>query len=156
MPPVSETATLLDRLKATARDLVSLTSAASRQQMARRATPREWSGDMVVGHLADAELVYAVRLKQALVEDRPHFAPYEENAWVERFARVEEDLKDTLARRRAARDHTVRILESLEDAEWRRVGIHATRGELTVRQLAALLADHDRQHLDQLRRALAG
>jgi hypothetical protein len=111
---------------------------------------------MVVSHLADAELVYAVRVKQVLVEDRPHFFPYDENAWVERLSRVEEDVKDTLARWRVAREHTVRVLESLEDAEWRRTGVHQTRGELTLRQVAALLAEHDRQHLDQLRKALAG
>lgn len=153
--PVSETANLIERLKATTRDLVSLTSGVSASRLARRPSARDWSAAMVVAHLADAELMYGVRVKQVLVDDRPHFLPYDENSWVERFARVEEDLKDTLARWRALRDHTVRLLESLEDPEWRRTGVHSTRGELTLRQLVSLLADHDRQHLDQLRRALA-
>ena len=152
---MAEPANVLERLRATARDLVSLTSGASRAQMERRPSPRDWSAAMVVAHLADAELVYGQRIKQVLIEDRPHFAAYDENAWVERFSRVEEDLKDTLARWRANREHTVRLLESLEDGEWRRVGIHPARGEMTMRQLAALLAEHDRQHLDQLRRCVS-
>lgn len=153
--PVSETANLVERLRATARDLVSLTSGVSPARMQRRPTSRDWSAAMVVAHLADAELVYGQRFKQVLVEDRPHFVNYDENAWVERFSRIEEDLKDTLARWRANREHTIRLLESLEDAEWRRAGVHPVRGEMTMRQLLALLAEHDRQHLDQLRRAVS-
>jgi len=152
---VSEPANVLERLRATARDLVSLTSGVSAQRLTRRPTPRDWSAVMVVAHLADAELVYGLRIKQVLIDDRPHFMAYDENAWVERFSRVEEDLKDTLARWRANREHTIRVLESLEDVEWRRAGVHPQRGEMTLRQLAALLADHDRQHLDQLRRAVS-
>lgn len=153
---MSETANLIERLKATARDLVSLTSGLSAAALQRRPSLRDWSAAMVISHLADAELVYALRVKQVLVDDRPHFMPYDENAWVERFTRVEEDVKDALARWRLVREHTVRLLESLEDAEWRRAGVHSARGELSMRQLVTLLADHDRQHLDQLRRALAG
>ncbi|MDQ1436712.1 MAG: hypothetical protein QOK43_341 [Acidimicrobiaceae bacterium] len=111
---------------------------------------------MVVTHFADAELVYAVRVKQVLAEDGPHFAPYDENSWLVRTARLEEELRDTLARWRILREHTVRVLGSLEEAEWHRSGIHATRGEITMRQLVGLMAEHDRTHLDQLRRALAG
>jgi hypothetical protein len=154
--PASEHAVTLERLKATARDLVSLTSGVPRSELERRPAPREWSAVMVVAHLADAELVYGMRFKQMLSEDRPQLAPFDENAWAERFSRVEEDVKDTLARWRLLREHSVRVLETLEDAEWRRSGVHGQRGELTVRQVATLLADHDRQHLDQLRRAVAG
>jgi hypothetical protein len=151
----SEPAATLDRLRATARDLVSLTSGVDRAVLTRTPGPREWSAAQVVGHLADAELVYAFRLKTILCEDRPHIQAYDENAWSERFARVDEDLKDTLARWRMLREHNVRLLDSLEEAEWRRAGVHAERGEMTIRAVASRMADHDRSHLDQIRRALA-
>lgn len=146
---------MLERLRATARDLVSLTSGVDRATLQRRRSARDWSASMVIAHLADAELVYALRVKQVLIDDRPHFAAYDENAWVDRFSRVEEDLKDTLARWRANREHLIRLLEALDDAEWRRAGVHPVRGEMTMRQLVALLVEHDRQHLDQLRRAVS-
>ncbi|HZQ27915.1 MAG TPA: DinB family protein [Acidimicrobiales bacterium] len=152
----SEHAASLDRLRATARDLVSLTSSADRARLHRAPGPREWSAAQVVGHLADAELVYAVRFRQMIVEDRPHLAAFDEDAWAQRFALLDDELKDTVARWRALRDSTLRLLDSLEDADWRRAGVHAERGELNVRQMAALLADHDRSHLDQIRHALAG
>ena len=153
--PGAEHANLLERLKTTARDLVSLTSGVPRARMDKRPGPRDWSAAMVLSHLADAELVYGLRIKLILSEDRPHLTPFDENAWTERNARLEEDVKDVLARWRVLREHNVRLLESLEDAEWRRAGVHAQRGEMSIRQVAALLAEHDRGHLDQLRRAVS-
>ena len=153
--PGAEHANLLERLKTTARDLVSLTSGVSRTRLDRLPGPRDWSAAMVLSHLADAELVYGLRLKMILTEDRPHLAPFDENAWTERNVRLEEDVKDVLGRWRLLREHNVRLLESLEDAEWRRAGVHAQRGEMSIRQVAALLAEHDRGHLDQLRRAVS-
>jgi uncharacterized damage-inducible protein DinB len=152
----SELAATLDRLRGTARELVSLTTNVDRARMHRQPGPREWSAAQVVGHLADAEMVYAVRFRLMIVEDRPHLTAFDEDAWVQRFALLDDDLKETIARWRALRDSTLRVLDSLEDADWRRSGVHAERGELNVRQMAALLADHDRGHLDQIRHALAG
>jgi len=154
--PSSEHAALVERLKATPRDLVSLTSGVSAAALARRPAPREWSAGMVLAHLADAELVYGFRIKMILTEDRPLLVPYDENAWTERFSRVDDDVRDVLARWRLLREHHLRLFESLEDSEWRRAGVHSQRGEMSVRQVASLMAEHDRGHLDQLRRALAG
>jgi hypothetical protein len=154
--PASEHASLIERLKATPRDLVSLTSGASSAALGRRPGPREWSAAMVLVHLADAELVYGYRIKMILTEDRPLITPYDESGWTERSSRVEEDPKDVLARWRLLREHHLRLMESLDDAEWRRAGVHSQRGEMSVRQVVAAMAEHDRQHLDQLRRALAG
>ncbi|MDQ1443754.1 MAG: hypothetical protein QOI20_218 [Acidimicrobiaceae bacterium] len=154
--PGSEHVVLIDRLKTTARDLVSLTSGVTRAALDRRPAPREWSAAMVLTHLAEAELVYANRIKLALVEDRPHFPPVVPDAIVERLSRVDEDVKETLARWRVNREHAVRLLESLEEPEWRRPAVHPTRGELSLRQVVSLLADHDRNHLDQLRKAVSG
>ena len=41
-------------------------------------------------------------------------------------------------------------------AQWRRGGMHPQRGRLTVEDFVTELAWHDDNHLDQLRRALAG
>ena len=41
-------------------------------------------------------------------------------------------------------------------ADWERGGMHPTRGRLTMRDFAGLMAGHDDNHLDQLKRALDG
>ena len=150
------TADAVDRLKATARDLVSLVGGADAARLRRSPGRGEWSAATVVAHLADAELVYAFRLRAIVAEDKPLLAAFDEAAWAERFAALETDTRQSLARWRAVREATIRLLESLAPAEWDRTGMHQARGVMSVAHVARLLVDHDATHLDQIRAALAG
>jgi hypothetical protein len=47
-------------------------------------------------------------------------------------------------------------LRKLEPDQWTRGGIHPVRGRFTLDDFATLMAWHDDNHLDQLRRALEG
>lgn len=147
--------TVVARLKATVRDLLALVNGASAAQLAQVPDGEEWSPAMVVTHLADAEMVYGHRVRMMLTTDRPFLAPYDQSAWVQRFHELEVDAKTTMARWRALREANLRVFESLDDGEWKLSGLHAERGELSVLQVAAVMADHDRDHLSQMRRGLA-
>ena len=151
----ADVSTHVARLRSTGRDLVSLVTGADAAALHREPEPGEWSAATVVSHLADAELVYAVRLRLIIAEDRPMLTAFDENAWAERFGELDEDPKDSLARWRALRDNNLRLIDSLVEGEWERSGIHAQKGLLTVAGVVKLLAEHDRAHLDQIRRALA-
>lgn len=155
MSRTGEPSTYVDRLKGTARDLVSLISAADPAACRRRPGIGEWSASTTVAHLADAELVYAVRLRMIVAEERPLIAGYDENAWAERFGGLDPDPKESLQRWRTIRENTVRLLESLAPAEWERTGMHQERGVMSVLAVAKLMTEHDKGHLDQIRRALA-
>jgi hypothetical protein len=152
-PP--DPASSLARLKATARELVALLGTAKEAELRRAPEAGEWSPATVVSHLADAELVYGVRLRMILTGDRPYIPAYDENAWVDRFAELDTDTKETLQRWRHVRDVNLRLFDSLDPDEWRLSGLHAERGELTVAAVAGLMAKHDHDHLDQIRAGLA-
>ena len=154
MPSASHTLAL-DRMKATPRDLVSLVTGADPSTLRRSPGRGQWSAAAVVAHLADAELVYSVRLRMMIAEPDPLLPAFDEKAWSDRFTDLEEDPKEALARWRTLRDANVRLLESLVDAEWTRSGMHEERGQMNVGDVVKLLADHDRTHLDQIRAALA-
>ncbi|HEX2039569.1 MAG TPA: DinB family protein, partial [Acidimicrobiales bacterium] len=154
MPPPDVSAHL-ERLRTTGRDLVSLVASAEPSALRREPEPDEWSAATVVCHLADAELVYGVRLRLIVAEERPVLTPYDEQAWADRFGDLDEDPKDTLARFRTLRDANLRLLDALVDGEWDRTGVHQQRGLLSVSGTVKLMAEHDRTHLDQIRRALA-
>ena len=145
----------LEHVRATGRDLVSLVSGVNDDHLERRPAEGEWSARDVIGHLADAELAYSMRLRLVVAQDRPRLTWYDEEAWVERFGPLDEDARVTLARWRALRDANVRLLESLADEEWERGGIHDTDGMLTVETIAKRMVTHDRTHLDQIRTALS-
>ena len=146
----------LEHLRATGRDLVSLVSGVSDDHLARSPAEDQWSAAEVIAHLADAELVYANRLRLVVAQDRPRLPWYDEQEWVARFGQLDEDARVTLARWRALRDSNVRLLEALVDEEWERAGIHDTDGLMTVEAIAKRMVAHDRTHLDQIRAALSG
>ena len=147
--------TALTRLKGTARDLVALLATARGEDLHRAPDDDEWSPATVVSHLADAELVYSVRIRMILTGDRPYIAAYDEGAWVQRFAELDGDVKETLSRWRGLRDANVRLLTSLDDTEWKLSGLHAELGEQTVAQVAERMVKHDADHLAQIRAGLA-
>ncbi|HVE94090.1 MAG TPA: DinB family protein [Acidimicrobiales bacterium] len=146
---------LVERLQATPSNLVSLISTAPPASLTRSPMRGEWSAATVMAHLADAEAVYGVRIRHMLADDQPTIAGYDEKAWVDRFAPSEPDAAASLTRFRVLRESLLRILATLEDAEWERVGNHEEIGEMSVRAMVERVADHDRNHLDQIRRALA-
>lgn len=154
MPPADVSAHL-ERLRTTGRHLVSLVGSAEPSMLRREPEPDEWSAATVVCHLADAELVYGVRLRLIVAEDRPVLTPYDEQAWAERFADLDDDPKETLSRFRLLREANLRLLDALVDGEWERTGVHQQRGVMSVSGTVKLMAEHDRTHLDQIRRALA-
>lgn len=153
--PSSDPTPHLERLRTTARDLVSLVSGADAVDLRREPASGEWSAATVVAHLADDELVWGVRLRMIVAEDRPVLAPWDGGAWADRFGELDDDVRDTLQRWRAVRESNLRLLDALVEGEWQRDGVHPQRGPLTVRDLVKAQAEHDRTHLDQIRRALA-
>lgn len=155
MATLLEPSAALELLKGTRRELVALLATATAEAVHRAPAEGEWAPATVVAHLADAELVYSVRIRMTLTAERPYLAAFDENAWVRRFAELETDPKEALARWRTLRDANLRVLGSLEPDEWNLTGLHAERGELTVTRIADLLVRHDHAHLGQIRAGLA-
>ena len=153
--PTAGPPAVVDRLRSTALDLVTLVSGADAGPLRRAPAPGEWSAATVVAHLADAEVVYSVRARLMLTADRPWLPAFDEQAWVARFAGLDPHVRDSLQRWRLLRDANVRLFASLDEPEWAREGVHEERGTLSVAALAELVVSHDRSHLDQIRAALA-
>ena len=146
---------LIDRLRATALDLVSLVAGADAGPLRRAPEEGEWSAAVVVSHLADTELMYSMRARLMLTSDRPWLSAFDEQLWAERFGPLDRDVRDALQRWRVLRDANLRLFGSLSEEEWGRQGVHEERGTMTVTALAEVMVDHDRNHLDQIRRALS-
>ena len=49
----------------------------------------------------------------------------------------------------------VRLFESLDDADWRRAGLHPEIGEVTIDDNLRIYAAHGEGHIDQIDRTLA-
>ncbi len=140
-----------ERLQVLRATLEQLPAAVSHLPRTEGAAPRPggWSPRQVLAHLADAELVYGVRLRLLVGTDEPRLEGYDQERWAERFTSLETP-ESALERWRVQREANLRLFDSLSDDEWERTGTHAERGVESVEDQLLRMADHDTGHLRQL------
>jgi hypothetical protein len=147
----------LARLERTPSDLARLMRGQSDATLSRRPAPDAWSAKEVVCHLRDAEEHLSGWMALILAMDEPVLIEAgTAAAWAEdrQYARQHAGAAwDAFGRRR---DETLALLGSLSPAQWQRSGRHRRWGRMTIDVLLSLMAWHDDNHLDQLRRALQG
>lgn len=120
------------------------------EQLDRRFDPADalglWSCREVVGHLADAELAYAHRVRQALAEDNPTFANWDEHAYIDSGIYARTKLGGYVAAIYTLRVWTGELLETLDPDQWHRFGTHPQRGELACRCVIEYATWHLERH----------
>lgn len=124
-------------------------------QLAQPEKEGKWSVGQVLRHLADSEIVWAVRLRMVLAHDRPRLTGYDQDAWAERLGYADSDPTRSLAEFAVLRGSNLTVLERASDADLRRVGVHAERGEESLEHMIRLYAGHDLLHLRQVERIRA-
>ena len=110
----------------------------------------KWTIREVVGHLIDAERIFAYRALRLARADATPLPGFEENDYVRTAgsdARTVADLTDEF---RIVREGTVRMYDSFPAAAWPRCGVVNGR-EVSVRALAYITTGHALHHLDVLR-----
>lgn len=115
----------------------------------------KWSMLHVVQHLADAELVYAIRYRMMLAHDTPRLGGYDQDAFAARLRYDEVVLGEALELLRVTRRENLRVLRALSAEERRRGAMHEERGFEDVDRLMQLHAAHDIVHTRQLERIRA-
>ena len=84
------------------------------------------------------------------------FDPATPDRWAAERQYLRHDAAAALAAFRKRREESLAFLRTLTHAQWTRGRIHATRGRITIDDFVTVMAAHDDNHLDQLRRALEG
>jgi hypothetical protein len=114
----------------------------------------EWSVLECVGHLHDAEIVYAGRYRWILAHDGPPLIGYDQDLWVERLRHNQDEPDELLEVFESLRKANLALWHRLTPEEAQRAGRHAERGLESFDLSFRLIAGHDRFHLDQARRTL--
>jgi hypothetical protein len=131
----------------------------TREQLLARPVPGKWSTLEVVCHLADFEIVGADRIKRVIAEDRPTLPDGDENLFAARLAYNNREMDDELQLIGSIRASVARILRTLTDDVFARIGNHSAAGPLTLAQLVERGANHARHHVKfiaEKRKALGG
>src|SRR5262245_8539573 len=111
----------------------------------------EWAPLDVLAHVVAANAILAPRLLQILVRPGVTLPAFDERRWAELTARARltpAALLDLFAAERAA---LVGLARTLTPAEWALEGQHEVARARSVRQIAAHMAEHEREHIAQLR-----
>ena len=137
-------------LESTADRIERLIAGRSADQLRRAPAPGKWSVAGIVAHLADSEIVLGYRVRMILASPGTAIQAFNQDEWVRTQHSERSDARDSLALFRPIRVATVRLLRSLNDEELDRFGIHAERGQESVRHLTRMYAGHDRNHLAQI------
>jgi uncharacterized damage-inducible protein DinB len=115
------------------------------EQALHRYAHGKWSIKEVIGHLADAERVFAYRILRFARADATPLQGYDENAYVPAGEFDLRPLASLMAEYAAVRRATVALLAGLPDGSWTRQG-SANRYPTTVRALAWAVAGHELHH----------
>lgn len=110
----------------------------------------KWSVKEIVGHLADAERIFAYRALRVARGDTTPLPGFDENAYVPAGDFDARPLGSLVDEFRALRVSTIAFMDGLPSEAWTRVG-QASGAAITVRALAYIIVGHTRHHVAVLR-----
>jgi hypothetical protein len=112
--------------------------------------PGKWSPAEIICHLADCELVFAIRLRQTLAEDTPTVQPFDQDDWAATYPGVKaEQALDVFT---ALRGWNLMLIRGALPGAANRQMTHPERGTMTFSDVLSTMAGHDLNHLNQLQK----
>jgi|SRR5665213_803090 len=116
----------------------------------KRYAPDKWSVKESIGHVTDAERIFAYRMLRIARGDQTPLAGFDQQPYVEmaNFDRLPiAELVDAFGTARAA---TLSLAGEIDDDGWRRMGV-ASGFPVSARALAYIIAGHATHHIGILR-----
>jgi hypothetical protein len=110
-----------------------------------RYAPGKWTVKEVLGHVNDAERIFAYRALRISRGDATPLASFDENDYVRNGPFATLTLADLIEDYIAVRRASITLFRNLDEAAWTRRGI-ASNNEVTVRALAYIIAGHELHH----------
>lgn len=147
---------LLRMLEEGAEDVLQLLRAFGEVGGGHRYAPGKWSVKEVVGHVTDAERVFAYRALRFARADPAPLPGFEQDGYVAAAGFDRRTLADLAEEFTDVRKATVKLFAGMDAVALARSGI-ASGHPVTVRALAWIIAGHEQHHARILReRYLAG
>ena len=102
-------------------------------------------------HLADLESeAYGARIERLLAEAQPAWDDFDGAAIAIARNYLEQDPDAAYARFVSARDANLARLRAATSTQWEKTGMHRGVGELSLRQVAEMMVEHDRAHAGEI------
>jgi len=111
--------------------------------------PGKWTVKEVVGHINDAERIFAYRALRFARGDEQPLTGFDENVYAPAGRFNDRSIGDLLDEFEAIRAATIHLFRNLNDDELARRGT-ANNNPITVRAIAYVVAGHERHHVKLL------
>jgi hypothetical protein len=132
----------------TAVRLKNLSTQLGPQKLDRSPAPGKWSPREILCHLADCELVFAVRLRQTIAQPHHVIQPFDQDDWACQYSSCTVDA--ALAVFSAVRHWNVTLIQDASPETLAKHVSHPERGDMTFQTIVETMAGHDLNHLQQL------
>jgi hypothetical protein len=147
----------LHRLTRTADELSASIKGQAESVLARRPDAKNWAAKEVICHLRDTEEMFNARFELIVAMDTdPKLVGPSADRMAEERQYLRNDAVEAIGAFRRRREENIDYLRKLAPAQWDKGGTHPVRGRMTIDTFLTLMAWHDDNHLDQLKRALDG
>ena len=118
----------------------------------RSPAPGKWSARQILCHLADCEIAFAFRLRQAAAEPRHVIQPFDQDGWAAVYGSGQLDTAAALETYSVLRKWNVKFLHSVPPGTLTKAVNHPERGDMTFQSIVETMAGHDLNHLQQIER----
>jgi uncharacterized damage-inducible protein DinB len=143
---------LIDNLRAARAELLAACEGASDAELRRRPSDGEWAVIEVLAHIPEVDRYYLSEARKIRDDPGHMFVYFDEAGWKrDNTHAIERDARAVKLVMAIAHEEVVRWAESLTPDELERSGGHPRRGSITVRQMLERIANHDRNHAEQVR-----
>lgn len=141
---------IIGRLETQVEETARLLAGLTPEQAEHRYAPGKWSIKEVIGHIADAERIFAYRALRIGRGDATPLASFDENTYVPAGDFGSRSVADLVAEFRAVRAATVATFRGFPADAMTRLGT-ASNAPASVRALAWTIAGHELHHVNILR-----
>ena len=148
----AERATLIRKYRDGYRAVVEALDGVTEDELDRSAVADEWTPRQIAHHLADSEMMSAIRIRRLLAEAEPVIHGYDEKAFAERLT-GDRPIQPSLEAMRWARETCAQLIDRMTEDDWRIVGTHTESGRYSAEDWLRIYASHAHDHAAQITRS---
>jgi len=152
---MSELADLIERYRRGADLIATVTTGAAGTELDFHPGDGKWCVRQIACHLADIEVITAVRFRQIIAQDNPSLPSIEQDAWAEKLDYSKRKISHAIETLRRMRSENYELLKDLPEETFARTGMHAKRGVVSLGDLVRFMSDHTENHARQMQAARA-
>lgn len=150
MPLPTPLADAIDRFEAGATVPAAAIAGLTSAELNSVPVPGTWSIQQIIVHLWESDLAAVHRMRRVIAEDLPLLISYDESAAATALFYEHEDLARVCRLFEDQRRLMAAVLRRLPESAFARVGIHNTRGKISLAEFVELYVEHLRGHLKHL------